>query len=79
MNCNNQVKLSWIIGGQLDEIVFFLVAFGIAINLILFVIHFCSDCLCCVENKYYYYYSWIEIDESLIYCQIKYFEAFCSW
>ena len=57
------------IGGQLDEIVFFLVAFGIAINLILFVIHFCSDCLCCVENKYYYCptYLWLDVRTCLQY------------
>ena len=45
------------IGGQLDEIVFFLVAFGIAINLnfVLLFIFVQTDCLYCVENKYYYY------------------------
>ena len=50
--------ISWIIiSGQLDEIVFFLVAFGIAINLIFLLFIFVqTDCLCCVGNKYYYYY-----------------------
>ena len=45
-----------LIGGQLDEIVFFLVAFDIAINLIFSLFIFVqTDCLCCVGNKYYYY------------------------
>ena len=54
-NIKSKIISLIIIGGQLDEIVFFLVAFGIVINLIFLLFIFVqTDCLCCVGNKYYY-------------------------
>ena len=58
-NIKSKIIIWIIIGGQLDEIVFFLVAFDIAINLIFLLFIFVqTDCLCCVGNKYYYYYCY---------------------
>ena len=56
LNIKSKIICWIIIGGQLDEIVFFLVAFGIAINLTFLLFIFVLIVYAVLKNKYYYYY-----------------------